>query len=78
MELTDNDLNLFKFAMNSKGITEYTIEEIKEDDSEKAWEEMITIPEDKDIIIEDLYIKEEDKVPSTILEKLLKDEKNGE
>jgi hypothetical protein len=74
LELDDSDINLFKFAMNSSGILNYEIEENKPD-SENTWEEEILKPLDKDVVIEDLYIEEE---PTTILDKLLKDERNGE
>ena len=74
LELDDSDITLFKFAMNSSGISKYTIEDNKNDD-ETTWEDIIVV-EDKDVVIEDLYIEEE-KEPKTILEKLLRDERNG-
>jgi hypothetical protein len=74
IELADSDINLFKFAMNSSGISEYTIEDFKEQ-TEDTWEEKIIKPVDKDVVIEDLYIEEE---PNTILEKLLRDERKGD
>lgn len=74
IELADSDINLFKFAMNSSGISDYTIEDFKEQ-TEDTWENEILKPVDKDVVIEDLYIEEE---PNTILEKLLRDERNGE
>lgn len=73
LELTDNEINLFKFAMNSSGISDYNIEENKKAD-EQTWEEMI-VTEDKEVVIEDLYIEEEK--PNTILGKLLRDERKG-
>ncbi len=76
IELTDKDLELFKFAMNSSGISDYTFEEIKEGD-ESTWEDII-VPNDKEVVIEDLYVVEESQEATTILGKLLQDEKNGE
>jgi len=72
LELDHSDITLFKFAMNSSGISDYIIEDNKKDD-ETTWESIIVV-EDKDVVIEDLYIEEE---PKTILEKLLRDERNG-
>ena len=58
---------LKRFAIASK-----TLEEIKDDDIKDTWENSI-ISEDKEVIIEDLYVEEEEETPSTILGKLLKD-----
>ena len=77
LEIDINDLELFRSTMISSAINNYEFEEIKEGDKvDDEWEKVIV--KDQDVVIEDLY-DEEEKEPSTLLEKLLRDEKkNGE
>ena len=76
LELTEGEVKLFHMTMTSHGIEKYEIEEIKQNTDEDVWEEVIT--KDKEVVIEELYSNQDFKEPSTILEKLLADEKNGE
>lgn len=77
LELADNEIDLFKLTMTSNGISKYTIEDIEDikEDDKNTWEEIIAV-KDAEVVIEDLYIEEDE--PNTILEKLLRDERNGE
>lgn len=76
LELIEKDVKLFSMTMASHGIENFVVEEIKQQTGEDVWEDIIT-SKDKVVVIEDLY-SDEEKEPSTILEKLLADEKNGE
>ena len=76
IDINEDGLELFKATMISSGIDNYGFEEIKKADTvDDEWE--IAIVEDKDVVIEDLYEDDEEE-PSTLLGKLLRNEKNGE
>ncbi len=77
LELADSDIELFKRTMAANGVEQYEIKDFKEDVDNDIWNETVIPDEDKEVVIEDLFV-EEAKEPSTILEKLLKDDKNGE
>lgn len=74
LDLTDHELERFKVSLHLAGVEEYSVNEIKETDDV---EEYIFIPQKEEVVIEDLNIDEIDE-PTTILEKLLRDDKNGE
>lgn len=77
LEIHESEINLLKSAMVAGAITEsqYSIELITDDDvQEETWEDVI-IPEKEEVVIEDLV---EEKEPKTLLEKLLRDDENGE
>lgn len=76
VEMSERDLNLFKRTMAANGIEQYEIKEIGEIDSDDFDNEIVVFDEEKEVIIEDIFVEE--KEPSTILEKLLRDDKNGE
>jgi len=79
LEVSDSDLELLKATMTSSAIDKYEIKDYKEkekSENDDVWENVI-IPKDKEVVIEEMFIKEENE-PSTLLEKLLRDEKNGE
>jgi len=75
LELTDTELDKFKFVLHAAGVEEYSVNEIKETDDD--FEELVSIPQKEEVVIEDLNIEDIDE-PTTILEKLLRDDKNGE
>jgi len=74
LELTTSELEKFKFTLYAAGVEEYSVNEIKGTDDV---EEDVIIPQKEEVVIEDLNIEDIDE-PSTILEKLLRDDKNGE
>ena len=76
IDINEDGLELFKATMISSGVDNYGFEEIKKEDKvDDEWE--IAIVEDKDVVIEDLY-EDDEEDPSTLLGKLLRNEKNGE
>jgi hypothetical protein len=75
LTLTDVDMKLARRILASNGVTEYSIEKITDDASDDSWEDII-LSTKEEIVIEDLF--EEEKEPSTLLEKLMRKEKNGE
>jgi hypothetical protein len=74
LELTKHELDRFKISLHQAGVEEYSVSEIKETDDV---EETMFIPQREEVVIEDLNIDEMDE-PISILEKLLRDDKNGE
>lgn len=74
LELTDHELDKFKVALHAAGVEDYSVNKIKDKDDV---EEAILIPQKEEVVIEDLEIDEINE-PKTILEKLLRDDKNGE
>ncbi|MCK5603322.1 hypothetical protein KAR91_15670 [Candidatus Pacearchaeota archaeon] len=76
LEMTERDIGLFKRTMAANGVEKYEIKEIGETDSDDFDNEIVVFDEDKEVVIEDMFVEE--KEPSTILEKLLRDDKNGE
>jgi tmRNA-binding protein len=75
LDLTEHELEIFKVSLHLAGVEEYSVNEIKKTDDDV--EESIIIPQKEEVVIEDLNIDEIDE-PTTILEKLLRDDKNGE
>jgi hypothetical protein len=81
LDVADSELELLRSTLISSAIDKYEIEEIKDTNTnpdDDFWEDII-VPKEKDIPIEELCVEQgEEKEPSTLLEKLLRDEKNGE
>jgi hypothetical protein len=73
LEVDGKDLKLLKMTMSSNDIRKFIIEEINK--AENVWEKLVTKEE---TVVEELFDVVEEVEPKTLLEKLLKDEKNGE
>lgn len=75
LKINEGEIDLLKSTMISSGVSEYTIEDYKDDVKEDVWNDDVIIPENVETVVEELIDEEE---PTTLLGKLLRDDKNGE
>lgn len=75
LEIFESEIKMLEAAMRASAVADYSISEITDDVKEDTWEDIIVSPISEETVVEELIEEEE---PKTLLDKLLRDDKNGE